>query len=73
MVVDVTSSERAALERLVRAASTPQKIAVRARIVLLAAHGVAGRQIAKTLGVSEPTVGLWRQSFAERRHNGLAD
>jgi transposase len=73
VLVDVTSSERAALERLIRAASTPQQIALRARIVLLAADGVAGRQIAKALGVSEPTVGLWRRSFAERRLDGLYD
>jgi len=73
VVVDVTSSEREALERLVRAASTPQQVALRARIVLAAADGVPGRQIAKALGVSEPTVGLWRQSFAQRRLDGLTD
>lgn len=45
----------------------------RARIVLLAADGLAGKQIAARVGCSEPTVVLWRSRFAERGLAGLAD
>jgi transposase len=44
---------------------TPQSVAVRARIVLLAGEGESNSQIARALGVSRPTVILWRARFAE--------
>jgi transposase len=43
---------------------TPQKIALRARIILQAAQGRANLAIAKELGISRPTVLLWRERFA---------
>jgi transposase len=55
---------RAALDRLVRARTTPQKVALRARIVLCAAAGLANQTIATRLRTSRPTVLLWRQRFA---------
>jgi transposase len=45
----------------------------RARIVLLAAEGVANTRIAREVGVSLPTVLLWRSRFAEHGVDGLAD
>jgi len=45
----------------------------RARIVLLAAEGVASTRIAREVGVSLPTVLLWRSRFAEHGLDGLAD
>jgi transposase len=45
----------------VRAHTTPQRAAKRARIVLLAADGVPNRQIAPMVGMSEHTVAQWRQ------------
>ena len=42
----ITDAERAELHRRVRAHTTPQRVAKRARIVLLAAEGVPNRQIA---------------------------
>jgi hypothetical protein len=42
----ITDAERAELQRRVRAHTTPQRAAKRARIVLLAADGVPNRQIA---------------------------
>ena len=45
--------------------STPQSVAVRARIVLLASEGVSNSEIARRLAVSRPTVILWRARFAE--------
>ena len=45
------------------ARSTPQKLAQRSRIVLLAATGMANRRIARETNASRPTVILWRQRF----------
>jgi len=56
---------------LARAASTPQSMAQRAKIVLLAAEGRRNDDIARSLGVSRPTVGQWRKAFAQRRMDGL--
>jgi hypothetical protein len=42
----ITDEERAELQRRVRAHTTPQRTAKRARIVLLAADGLPNRQVA---------------------------
>jgi len=47
--------------------------AKRARIVLLAAQGVANQDIAAVVGVTRPTVNLWRRRYAEAGMAGLAD
>ena len=52
------------LEHLESSGATPQKIALRARIVLRAADGQANLAIARELGISRPTVLLWRKRFA---------
>jgi transposase len=44
---------------------------IRARIVTMAADGVASQDIAKLLGASRPTVQLWRQRFLALRVGGL--
>jgi len=69
----VISSERAGLERLVRARTTEQRLAQRARIVLGAADGVANKRIAANLGVTLMTVLLWRRRFETDRLAGLGD
>ena len=65
--------DRVELERLTRAATVMASTAQRARIVLLAADGVGNQVIADTVGVSRPTVNLWRDRYAERGLRGLAD
>ncbi|MHB8512743.1 MAG: IS630 family transposase [Actinomycetota bacterium] len=63
--------QRAELNRLVRARSTPQKIVLRARIVLAAAEGQSNNAIASSLSVSRPTVILWRDRFATHGIEGI--
>lgn len=53
------------LRRWVRAHHTPQSVVVRCRIILMAADGLSNNQIAIQLGVSRPTVILWRGRFAQ--------
>ncbi|MBC7561077.1 MAG: helix-turn-helix domain-containing protein, partial [Dermatophilaceae bacterium] len=48
-------------------------LAQRARIVLLAAQGVSNTAIAAMVGVSRPTVILWRNRYAAAGIGGLGD
>jgi putative transposase len=56
--------QKATLEALLRDGSTPQKIALRDRIILLAHQGWANHSIAQQLGISRPTVIALRAAFA---------
>jgi transposase len=58
---------------MTRAGTTEQRTVMRARIILLAAEGAAHVAIADELGVSIPTVLLWRRRFKEQGLAGLAD
>ena len=60
----ITPEQRETLERWVRAESTPQGVARRARIVLMAADGVSNNRIASVLKVTRTTVINWRRRFA---------
>jgi transposase len=70
-VIELTDDEERDLRLVLRTPSAPQEQAMRARIVLRAAEGASNTEIAREIGVSLPTVGLWRGNFAERRMDGL--
>src|SRR5437773_8809926 len=53
------------LQHLLRSGSTPQKIALRARILLGAAEGKSNYQLSEELSVSRPTILLWRQRYLD--------
>src|SRR5664279_6051643 len=69
----ISESERASLRALLRAGTTEQRLAMRARTVLAAADGTANERIAAQLGVHRMTVLLWRGRFLRERMAGLAD
>lgn len=69
----LSGEERVALERIVRSATSEQRMVTRARVVLAAADGKANRQIAREVGLSERKVGVWRNRFAEHGLDGLSD
>jgi transposase len=69
--IEITKQERDRLEFLSQAGKTPQKIAMRARIILLASEGVANNAIAKQLKICRPTVLLTRQKFEDNGVRGL--
>src|ERR687890_815696 len=72
-VVEVPDADRRELERRARDKGAPAREVERARIVLLAADGVPGKQIAAMVGCAEPTVVTWRRRYAESGLAGLAD
>ena len=61
----VLAVDQELLQHLLRAGSTPQKIALRARILLGAAAGKSNYQLSEELDVSRPTILLWRQRYLD--------
>src|SRR6266540_882858 len=61
--LSMDGSQRKRLQFLAGSGKTPQKVALRARILLLGADGVPNNAIAARLGTSRPTVLLWRARF----------
>jgi putative transposase len=59
-MIELTNIERQELNNLLRRHSTPQQLALRARIVLAAAAGLNNGQIVRGLGVSRDMASLWR-------------
>jgi transposase len=69
----LSKDERDYLERLVRRRKVSHGDAQRAEIVLCAAEGLNNRAVADAVGVTRPTVRLWRERFAKHRLDGLHD
>jgi len=65
--IELTDGERSVLGSWTRRRTSAQALALRARIVLMAAEGVwSNGEIAEALAVSRPTVTKWRNRFAQR-------
>ncbi len=69
----LTVAERNELQRRVRARTSSQQAAQRARIVLRAAEGARNIDIAAELGIARHTAQQWRDRFAASRLAGLED
>jgi transposase len=67
----LSPSEWATIERWARSKSLPLRLVMRAQIIRLAAQGLFSHEIAQALGVSRPTVQLWRERFLALRLAGL--
>jgi transposase len=71
--IELSADERAQLESWTRRRTSAQALALRSRIVLLAAEGLSNVAIAEQLGVQRNTVAKWRSRFLEHRLDGLTD
>src|SRR6201988_682288 len=69
--VILTMKERADLDRLARSTKTEHRLRQRARIVLLAADGMASQAIGRTVRCTTGTASKWRVRYAEKRLAGL--
>jgi transposase len=67
----LTEEERAELDALARSTKTEHRLRQRARIVLLAAEGVATRAIGREVGCTTGTASKWRVRYAGQRLAGL--
>ena len=61
--IDLSDEERSGLERLVRAASTPQRLALRGRMILALSEGLGIEETAACMGVWRKTVSQWRRRW----------
>ncbi len=61
----MSDEHREVLERLSRSQTAAHRDVQRARVLLLAAEGIANTQIAAQVGVSATTVKAWRERFGE--------
>jgi transposase-like protein len=66
----MSSGQREALTMLARSSSAAHRQVRRAKVLLMAADGVANAKIAATVGVTPVTVRSWRTRFAQE---GLAN
>jgi len=69
----LTTKRRRRPEQIVRAGSSPQRLVLRARIVLAAADSTANAEIARSPGCSAAVARTWRRRFAVRGIPGLFD
>ena len=72
-VIELSKAERTQLEGVVRRRRVTKADVQRARVVLLSAEGCTGKEIARRVGLSEPTVVKWRQRFLAYRCLGLSE
>src|SRR4030088_1085669 len=70
-VIILTAAERTELEGLARSTKTQHRLRQRARIVLLAAGGMASREIGREVRCTTGTASKWRVRYAQRRGAGL--
>ena len=69
----LSSAEEAQLQQLIRAQSTPQGLAQRARVVQLAAQGMGVRAIGGRVGMHYNQVAKWRRRYLRGGIGALQD
>lgn len=67
----LTPEQRESLESWSRGRNIAHKVVMRSRLILLAAEERTNREIGSILGVSQPTVKLWRDRFQHLGPEGL--
>lgn len=72
-VIQLSPSEREALEARSRKYTSPYRDVIRAKIVLMAAEGQENKAIASRLDLPVQIVCKWRKRFFEQRLAGLEE
>ncbi len=67
----LSDAQRALLEKWSRGGSTPYRVVVRSRIILLSAEGLSNRRIARRLRINPITVARWKSRFRVLGVDGL--
>ena len=71
--VRMTIKRERKLRQIINAGTIPQRLVLRARIVVAAAAGDPNAKIARDLGCTENTVRQWRGRFARQGIRGIFD
>jgi transposase len=69
----ISDEDRRELQQILALRSVPQSVALRARIILGAADGIANKVLARQLGTSLPTVLLWRGRYLREGLPGILE
>ena len=69
--IHLTGEERRALESRARKSTSPYRDVIRAKLVLLAAEGLANDVIAARLDTPRQIISKWRHRFFDERLAGL--
>lgn len=69
--VVLSETDRIQLQKWVQAQFTPQQVALRSRVLLMAAEGKQDLEIASELDVNRHTPALWRRRFAAEGLDGI--
>jgi putative transposase len=69
--LQLTETERSQLQQVVNRHSTPQQLALRASIILLADEGLNHRDIGRELNISRDMARLWRNRWLELSQTDL--
>lgn len=64
-ILNLSDSERNQLQQLINRHNTPQQIAIRAKIILMASEGQNHREIARNLDINRQMARLWRNRWLE--------
>ncbi|MGH3934724.1 MAG: IS630 family transposase [Pseudonocardiaceae bacterium] len=72
-VIVLGARRRGRLEAMVAKATAPQRLVLRAKIVLAAGRGESTATVARNLGICEDTVRKWRGRFRREGMPGLSD
>lgn len=69
--LSLEETERKQLQQLLNRHQTPQQIALRGQIILLAEEGKNHREIARELSISRKTARLWRSRWLTAKEKGV--
>lgn len=67
----LSPEEQATIKLWAHGKSLPMRLVQRAQIIQMVADGIFSHEVAQKLGISRPTVQLWRQRFLSLRCAGL--
>ncbi len=71
-ILNLSDEEREQLQNLINRHNTPQQIAIRAKIILMASEGQNHRQIARNLDINRQMARLWRNRWLETEGQELS-
>lgn len=69
--MNLEDTERQQLQQLINRHNTPQQLALRAKIIVLAEQGLNHREIARSLNISRDMARLWRERWLASREQGV--
>lgn len=69
--LQLTETDRTQLQQVIKRYNTPQQMALRASIILLADEGLNHRDIARELNISRDMARLWRNRWLELSNENI--